>query len=84
MEHALKGIAPPRAGRNGTFRAWLGALADRIAARVLRHATTSRSLADLDPRTLRDIGIEDTEVTVVESWGSDGVRAATRRVVHLP
>lgn len=58
-----------------------GALADGLRTRR-RAARARAALQDLDPRMLRDIGIEYSDVLVLTTHGTDAVFQTRQRVIH--
>lgn len=53
------------------------------ALRARRRAQRSRAaLQDLDPRMLRDIGIEYSDVLVLTTHGTDAVFQTRQRIIH--
>jgi uncharacterized protein YjiS (DUF1127 family) len=59
----------------------LGAVVDSLRARWHAHRTRA-ALEALDPRTLRDIGIDFSDVLVLTTHGTDAIFATRKRVIH--
>jgi len=70
------GIQPFSAIRRG-----LGTLVDRLRHQW-RAQRTRAALRELDPRMLRDIGIEHSDMLVLTTIGTDAVVATRKRVIH--
>jgi uncharacterized protein YjiS (DUF1127 family) len=59
----------------------LRAVADSLRARWRAHRTRA-ALETLDPRMLRDIGIDYSDVLVLTTHGTDAIFATRQRVIH--
>jgi len=59
----------------------MGAVVDRLRAKW-RARQTHAALQELDPRILRDIGIEFSDVMVLTTHGIDGIYETRQRVIH--
>jgi uncharacterized protein YjiS (DUF1127 family) len=59
----------------------LGTVVDGLRARWRAHRTRA-ALEALDPRMLRDIGIDYSDVLVLTTHGSDAIFATRQRVIH--
>jgi uncharacterized protein YjiS (DUF1127 family) len=59
----------------------LGAVVDSLRARWRAHRTRA-ALEALDARTLRDIGIDFSDVLVLTTHGTDAIFATRTRVIH--
>lgn len=58
-----------------------GAVVDRLRAQWRAHRTRA-ALETLDPRMLRDIGIDYSDVLVLTTHGTDAIFATRQRVIH--
>lgn len=59
----------------------LGTVVDGLRARWRAYRTRA-ALETLDPRMLRDIGIDHSDVLVLTTHGTDAIFATRQRVIH--
>jgi uncharacterized protein YjiS (DUF1127 family) len=74
-------LTTPRTRALSALARGVGTIIDALRAQR-RARRTRTALQDLDPRMLRDIGIDHSDVLVLTTHGTDAVFQTRQRVIH--
>jgi len=74
-------VSVPGSPASAAFGRVLGMVVDGLRAKW-RTRRTRAALEQLDARTLRDIGIDFSDVVVLTTHGTDAIFATRQRVIH--